>query len=771
MAQEAKAGDGDTDWGHSFEDESGGPQSIVSAPSGDSPLQQQRHDSDQNTAAAGMHLQHPQQQQRQQFPQQQGMPLNSSPSFQELEAAIQTMTLSQSESTASFDSAGGVDSPRSGGGHGVHRSHSGQRLNKSTVRSPQRTHQLNHQIYHFNLQQQQNQYLHQQQQYYQQQQQQQQQQHHHLQQQQYSHQQQHIQQQQQQQHHMQHQHQHQHQHQQQQFGYPYGAYGIPMLRTPPLPSPPAEVSTASAREELVNLNVIDEEESRALVLFHSPHLSPVAVRDACQKYGVLYYIRPEFHSKGLTLLSYFDLRASIQALKSLPADLGEGASAHFSIMLHAMNSNAEECCLLISNVSDSCSESDIRLVFQRFGQLKSIGQSFLTEQPAHVLGASKSYRVEYFNIQDARSAASEVSVTCGQLWGPSAKLTFAPTEVRKLHLCRQLLAVLSKWRGESPPSSPMLSGSVGYPYPFPPSPTISPSTSRQTLMLPDGANHSSSTGHFNDAPHKLLPLTSGLASTQVGGGAEGGGEGRVNGGDRKAYKDGASLMAESASGDLYPPLPPMLSLGGGAPPSASTDSSSASASATPISALSAPQGLSSTSASISAVNAHASSSSGLRRSTKGNASSSDSDLTLDMERLHLGHDQRTTVMVRNIPNKYSKQLLIEEINAKHAGTYDFFYLPIDFKNHCNRGYAFINFLDPEHIVSFVRDFHGQRWRSFNSEKICDVSWARIQGKASMVSRFQNSSLLDKDDSFQPSIFSSDKKGGREAFPPSNVGRK
>jgi hypothetical protein len=58
--------------------------------------------------------------------------------------------------------------------------------------------------------------------------------------------------------------------------------------------------------------------------------------------------------------------------------------------------------------------------------------------------------------------------------------------------------------------------------------------------------------------------------------------------------------------------------------------------------------------------------------------------------LFAGEDNRTTLMIKNIPNKYTQKMLLATIDAEFRGTYDFFYLPIDFKNKCNVGYAFIN---------------------------------------------------------------------------------
>ncbi|CAG8536674.1 6570_t:CDS:10 [Ambispora gerdemannii] len=66
-------------------------------------------------------------------------------------------------------------------------------------------------------------------------------------------------------------------------------------------------------------------------------------------------------------------------------------------------------------------------------------------------------------------------------------------------------------------------------------------------------------------------------------------------------------------------------------------------------------------------------------------------------------DGRTTFMIRNIPNKYTQRMLLETLDATHKGQYDFIYLRIDFKNRCNVGYAFINFVDTNAVLSFIEN--------------------------------------------------------------------
>jgi len=42
-------------------------------------------------------------------------------------------------------------------------------------------------------------------------------------------------------------------------------------------------------------------------------------------------------------------------------------------------------------------------------------------------------------------------------------------------------------------------------------------------------------------------------------------------------------------------------------------------------------------------------------------------------------DMRTTIMIKNIPNKYNQKMLLKKIDEVSKRQYDFFYLPIDFK--------------------------------------------------------------------------------------------
>ena len=95
-------------------------------------------------------------------------------------------------------------------------------------------------------------------------------------------------------------------------------------------------------------------------------------------------------------------------------------------------------------------------------------------------------------------------------------------------------------------------------------------------------------------------------------------------------------------------------------------------------------------------------------------------------------DKRTTIMIRHIPNKYTIKLLVNELNLYFKDKYNLIYLPIDIVNWCNLGFGFINFTNNFHILSFYEHYYGKKWRKFNSDKKCELAYAKIQGKDNLM---------------------------------------
>lgn len=113
----------------------------------------------------------------------------------------------------------------------------------------------------------------------------------------------------------------------------------------------------------------------------------------------------------------------------------------------------------------------------------------------------------------------------------------------------------------------------------------------------------------------------------------------------------------------------------------------------------------------------------------------------------LGPIDFTTVMLRNIPNKYTRDMLVKRLNEDFLGQYDFVYLPIDFNNKCNVGYGFINFTSTNACELFVNMFHNVDVRKclpgLNSRKIAEVGPARVQGLEENLRRLKVSPVMSE----------------------------
>jgi len=124
-----------------------------------------------------------------------------------------------------------------------------------------------------------------------------------------------------------------------------------------------------------------------------------------------------------------------------------------------------------------------------------------------------------------------------------------------------------------------------------------------------------------------------------------------------------------------------------------------------------------------------------------------------------------TVMLRNLPNNYTRTMLVELIDSEgFAGQYDFIYLPMDFKSHASLGYAFVNLITSEQAMRFFEAFVGFHDWIVPSQKVCSVNWsAPYQGLDAHLERYRNSPVMHDDvpDDYKPMVF---RDAVRIAFP-------
>jgi hypothetical protein len=101
-------------------------------------------------------------------------------------------------------------------------------------------------------------------------------------------------------------------------------------------------------------------------------------------------------------------------------------------------------------------------------------------------------------------------------------------------------------------------------------------------------------------------------------------------------------------------------------------------------------------------------------------------------------------MLRNIPNRYSQQELILELEGLGFGSasFDFFYLPLDNGTMSNVGYAFVNFLEPATAERCMKVFQGHRFRRHRraSGKVASVSVAHIQGLEANLKHYEKAAV-------------------------------
>jgi len=113
----------------------------------------------------------------------------------------------------------------------------------------------------------------------------------------------------------------------------------------------------------------------------------------------------------------------------------------------------------------------------------------------------------------------------------------------------------------------------------------------------------------------------------------------------------------------------------------------------------------------------------------------------------------TSVMLRNIPNRYTTEEIIEELmDWGFEGAFDFFYLPIDFKTKRNKGYAFMNFRSPILASRFHETFDQRKLQRYVTQKVLETQPATTQGLEANIKAYRAQAQRVQNPWFKPIIF-------------------
>ena len=124
------------------------------------------------------------------------------------------------------------------------------------------------------------------------------------------------------------------------------------------------------------------------------------------------------------------------------------------------------------------------------------------------------------------------------------------------------------------------------------------------------------------------------------------------------------------------------------------------------------------------------------------------NLDLDINCIISQKDKRSTIMIKNIPNKFNQEYILSIINQNFKGTFDIFVLPTDVNKFKNFGYAFINFTSSYYIPYFYFMFNGKMWFGTNSQKICQLAYSKVQGKEALLNHYPSTIVFNNDEALE-----------------------
>lgn len=119
-------------------------------------------------------------------------------------------------------------------------------------------------------------------------------------------------------------------------------------------------------------------------------------------------------------------------------------------------------------------------------------------------------------------------------------------------------------------------------------------------------------------------------------------------------------------------------------------------------------------------------------------------------------EQRSTVMLRNLPVGFSRDMLTDLLDRHgFARCYDFVYMPINFRTRVTFGYAFVNFASEQYAKKCKEVFEGFVDWGLRSDRVCEVTWSDMhQGLPMHVERYRNSPVMHESvpDEYKPALY-------------------
>eukprot|EP00612_Vaucheria_litorea_P001961 CAMPEP_0171453174 /NCGR_PEP_ID=MMETSP0945-20130129/988_1 /TAXON_ID=109269 /ORGANISM="Vaucheria litorea, Strain CCMP2940" /LENGTH=633 /DNA_ID=CAMNT_0011977989 /DNA_START=147 /DNA_END=2049 /DNA_ORIENTATION=+ len=390
-----------------------------------------------------------------------------------------------------------------------------------------------------------------------------------------------------------------------------------------------------------------DRESNSLVIWNIERISDEVLYAACEAHGNVHYFQTEFMSFGIAFVTYEDVRSAIQARLGLSRELhcfgAFSAEAQFSIPLYASGPYLKEV-IVFNDLPGHISEVDITRFCRNFGDIRSIHLSPVgsLESPSKMM-----IILNYFSIDSAQFALKEITTNPPVSWGAHFVVEPARRSEEERALGLKLIAVLERWRIHlnmreySKPSSSY----VWNPLESRTASSDGEGSLTSANTTPDGimsANKESIYGScLEDSSDISMQIIQNLTSKS------------------SVWRDG---YGSSNSISFVP-----------------NEVSSSFANFSQMSEIKGrPKntfGVEQRRRETRAVNSVSVSSVG----------SPEDEFSLDIGRIAKGLDKRTTIMIRNIPNKYTQIMLLQEVDANFQQAYDFFYLPIDFKNGATSG--------------------------------------------------------------------------------------